>query len=450
MKLTHVIPTTILSFSLLFSGAAFANDQSLEKRVDAYLAPYVAGKNFTGAVLIAKGETVLVNKGYGEANYGLHVANTGTTRFHIASVSKPFTAAAVLLLEQQGRLSRQDKLSKYLPDFPHGDEITLLQLLTHTSGIVNVNDLPEYEAAQRFPQTLESLIRLFRDKPLDFQPGERYEYSNSNYNLLAYIIEKLSGKSYGEYLQESIFQPLGLHDTGHDGDASRIITNSASGYQPQGMAELGNAPYIDWTAKTGNGSLYSTTGDLLKFVLAYKRGRVVDSETVKSIWSEHRGNQFGWYARTTNGEQAIASNGRSPGFTSSVEYYPAQQVTVIVLSNSYSPVSQSPIADDVAAMALGHDVSAQRISPLAITAAELNRIAGTYQFGEKFYRPNAEVVIRVQNGEAVLDWGTGTRSALIPVGEREFIDRAFWGRLHFSADGFRYSSSGRDFQAQRK
>jgi len=441
---------TILSIAAVLSCAAPAQDKALEKRVDAYLAPYVAGKNFTGAVLIARGETVLASKGYGEANYALHVANTPATRFHIASISKPFTAAAVLLLEQQGKLSREDKLSRYLPDFPHGDEITLFHLLTHTSGIVNVNNLPEYQSAQRFPQTLESLVKLFKDKPLEFKPGERYQYSNSNYNLLAYVVEKASGKTYGEFLQESIFRPLGLQDTGHDGDAARIIANSASGYEPQGMADLENAPYLDWSTKTGNGSLYSTTGDLLKFVLAYSRGRVVNSELVKSIWNEHRGNQFGWFARKANGELAIASNGRSPGFTSSLEYYPARQITVIVLSNSYSPVSQSPIADDLAAMALGRDVGAQRISPTTVTAAELSSFAGTYQFGGDFYRPNAEVTIRVQNGEAVLDWGGGTLSTLIPVGVKEFMDRQFWGRLNFETDGFRYSSSGTDFRAKRK
>ncbi len=440
----------VVSIAVLLSCVAPAQDKALENRIDAYLAPFVAGKNFTGAVLIAKADTVLVSKGYGEANYALHVANTPAIRFHIASISKPFTAAALLLLEQQGKLSRQDKLSRYLPDFPHGDEITLLHLLTHTSGIVNINNLPEYQTAQRFPQTQESLIKLFKDKPLNFKPGERYEYSNSNYNLLAYVIEKASGKTFGEFLQESVFRPLGLSDTGHDGDAARIIGNSASGYQPQGMAELENAPYLDWSTKTGNGSLYSTTGDLLKFVLAYSRGRIVNSATVKTIWSEHRGNQFGWFVRSTNGELSIASNGRSPGFTSSLEYYPAQQITVIVLSNSYSPVSQSPIADDLAAMALGHDVSAQKTSPVKLMAAELSAIAGTYKFGSNFYRPNAEVVIRVQNGEAVLNWGGDTQSTLIPVGGKEFIDRQFWGRLNFEADGFRYSSSGSEFRAQRK
>jgi CubicO group peptidase (beta-lactamase class C family) len=227
------------------SALAFEQDDTLGTRIDQYLAPFVQGKNFTGAVLIAKGNRTLVSKAYGEGNYSLHVPNTPDTRFHIASISKPFTAAAILLLEERGLLSTSDKLSKYLPDFPRGNEITLLNLLTHTSGIPNVNDLPEYEEAQRFPQSPSSLIAIFKDKPLDFPPGTKYKYSNSNYNVLAFIIEQVGKKPYGEFLRDNIFVPLGLKNTGHDGKAADVIPNSASGYQPHGIAELENAPYID-------------------------------------------------------------------------------------------------------------------------------------------------------------------------------------------------------------
>ncbi len=442
----------LLGLMIACSCVGLSQDQDLQQKVDAYLAPFIQGKNFTGAVLIARGGRVLVNKGYGEANYSLHVNNTPATRFHIASISKPFTAAAILLLEERGQLSTSDKLSRYVPDFPRGEEITLLHLLTHTSGIVNVNDLPEYAAAQRAHQTPRSLIELFKDKPLNFAPGARYEYSNSNYNLLALIIEKVSGKSYGEFLRDNILQPQGLVNTAHDGEASDIIPGLASGYEPRGVAESENAPCIDWSAKTGNGSLYSTTGDLLKFVQAYAHGKIVKRETVAQVWSEHHGNRFGWFARQRHGELAVASNGRSPGFTSSVEYHPGPQLAVIVLSNSYSPVSQSPIAEDLAAMALGKPVQpAGNIVPVAVSAVELNKVAGAYRFGADFFRPNAEVTVRVENGEPVLDWGGGFKSALVPLGHGEYVDRQFWARLKMNRDGsgFTYSSSGQDFQVSR-
>ena len=206
----------LLTASAVAITSLSAQDRGLDARVDSYLAPYVKGKNFLGAVLVAQGDRVLVNRAYGAASYELQVPNSPETRFHIASVSKPFTAAAILLLEQRGMLHVSDPVSRFLPAFPNGQKITLQHLLTHTSGITNVNNLPEYATASRFAQTPATLIELFQSKPLGFEPGTKYEYSNSNYNILAFVIEQVSGKSYGEFLRENIFVPLGLQDTGHD------------------------------------------------------------------------------------------------------------------------------------------------------------------------------------------------------------------------------------------
>lgn len=446
-----LLRTSLAVSALIFAATASLSgqDRDLEQRVDNYLAPYVKGKNFLGAVLIAQSDRVLVSRAYGEASYELHVTNSPATRFHIASVSKPFTAAAILILEQRGLLRVSDPVSRFLPDFPNGQRITLQHLLTHTSGIANVNNLPEYATASRFSQTPASLIELFKSQPLRFEPGTKYEYSNSNYNILAFVIEQVSHKLYGELLKETIFVPLGLRDTGHDGDASDVIANTASGYQPKGIADLERAPYIDWSAKTGNGSLYSTTGDLLKFVRAYRQGQLLPRKKVDELWVERPGNNYGWFVRKRHGLTAVASNGRSPGFTSSVEYYPEKDLTVIVLSNSYSPVSQSPVAEDLAAMALGErDVQPAAMLPVKVNAENLQRLAGSYRFDEKFFRPNAEVGIRAEGNRLVLDWGGGTRSDLIPVASNEFIDRQFWARVAFddSAGGFTYSGS---FQAKR-
>jgi CubicO group peptidase (beta-lactamase class C family) len=436
----------LLTASAVAITSLSAQDRGLDARVDSYLAPYVKGKNFLGAVLVAQGDRVLVNRAYGAASYELQVPNSPETRFHIASVSKPFTAAAILLLEQRGMLHVSDPVSRFLPAFPNGQKITLQHLLTHTSGITNVNNLPEYATASRFPQTPATLIELFQSKPLRFEPGAKYEYSNSNYNILAFVIEQVSRKSYGEFLRESIFVPLGLQDTGHDGDASGVIPNAASGYEPRGIADLERSPYIDWSAKTGNGSLYSTTRDLLKFVRAYSQGRLLARKTVEQIWAEKPGNNYGWFMRKRHGLTAVASNGRSPGFTSSVEYYPEKDLTVIVLSNSYSPVSQSPVADDLAAIALGENPApAGAILPVEVSGDKLQRLASVYRFDEKFFRPSAEVRIRIEGKDLILDWGGGTKSDLIPVSATEFVDRQFWSRIVFdeTASGFTYSGSFR-------
>jgi CubicO group peptidase (beta-lactamase class C family) len=439
----------LAAFLILAACASLSGqDRDLERRVDNYLAPYVKGNNFIGAVLIAKGDRILVKRAYGEASYELQVPNTPATRFHIASISKPFTAAAVLILEQRGLLRLSEPVSRFLPEFPNGQKITLAHLLTQTSGITNVNNLPEYATASRFPQTPASLIELFKSKPLGFEPGAKYEYSNSNYNILAFVIEQVSHKGYGEFLKETLFAAAGLRDTGHDGNASEVIANAASGYQPKGITGLERAPYVDWSAKTGNGSLYSTTEDLLKFVRAYRQGRLLPREKVEELWVARPGHNYGWFVRQRHGVTAVASNGRSPGFTSSLEYYPERDLTIIVLSNSYSPVSQSPVAEDLAGMALGDKDVPAAIAPIELSTANLQRLAGGYQFDEKFFRPNAKVAIRVEGTELVLDWGGGTQSDLMPVAPNEFIDRQFWSRLVFdqSAGGFTYSGS---FEAKR-
>src|SRR5213078_3147724 len=248
-------------------GQVSANpDRQLEAQVDAYLRPYLDLGGFNGSVLIAKGGRVLLSKGYGMANYELNVINTPQTKFHLGSVSKTFTAAAIMLLLEQGKLSVRDPLTRYIPDYPNGEKITIHHLLTNTSGIPNVNNFPEYATQSKFPHTPADLIAMFKQKPLDFEPGTRgYIESNSNYNLLAYIIEKISGQSYGDFLRQQIFDPLGLRDTNHDGDASVLIANKASGYVPVGAMSVENAPYLDWSIKTGNGSIYSTVEDLLSW-----------------------------------------------------------------------------------------------------------------------------------------------------------------------------------------
>ncbi|HTK94311.1 MAG TPA: serine hydrolase domain-containing protein, partial [Terriglobales bacterium] len=240
---------------LTIASAQAAPPASLSSRADAYLAPYVAGNNFSGSVLIAQHGRILLRQGYGLANRELDVPNTPATCFQIASISKPFTAAGVLLLVEQGKVALTDPVAKFVPDFPHGNEITVEHLLTHTSGIPDINGLPAYGELSRSPQTPASLIAAFRSAPLDFAPGTKYAYSNSNYNLLARIIEIVSGLDYGTYMRERVFSPLGLKATDHPANAADLLPDRAAGYAPRGATGIENAPYLDWTAKTGNGSL---------------------------------------------------------------------------------------------------------------------------------------------------------------------------------------------------
>ena len=163
---------------------------SLETEVDRYLQPYLDTGNFSGSVLIARGGKILLSKAYASASLELGVRNTPKTVFRLASVSRIFTSAAILLLEQQGKLSVGDRLSKHLPEWPRGDEITIHHLLTLSAGFPNINTMPDYGTWQMFPQTPEDLVEKFRDLPLEYEPGEQSSHSNSNYNVLALLFPK--------------------------------------------------------------------------------------------------------------------------------------------------------------------------------------------------------------------------------------------------------------------
>jgi len=344
-------------------------------------------------------------------------------------------------------LSLSDHLSRFIPDFPNGDTITLDNLLTHTSGIPKVNDLPGYDTFARTPHTVQQLVAKFAGAPLEFQPGSDYHYSNSNYNLLALVLESVSGESYGEYIRKHIFASAGMRDSGHDGDALHLIPFAASGYEPAGVTGYEHAPYLDWSNKTGNGSLYSTVDDLYRFVRALGADVVLRAATREKYFVEGRGKRLG--------RRVMSSNGRSPGFTAAVDHYPDDDVTVIVLSNSYATVSQDPVAEAIAAIAFG-----QRPPPppdmraATIPQSTLASCAGQYQYGQEYFVPNAKFTVTDQPGYLLLQLGD-FRTPLVPLLANTFLERAFLGRVVISrdaggnVDGLTYHYAGKDFSAQR-
>jgi CubicO group peptidase (beta-lactamase class C family) len=425
-------PSRLSSFTKSDQKKDSKKNTDIEARVDAYVKPYIDAGGFSGTILLAKGGKVILKKGYGMANYELDVPNNPQTKFHIASVSKTFTAAAIMILEQRGKLSTNEALTKFLPDYAAGDKITIHHLLTHTSGIPNVNSFPEYEEKSRFHNSLEDIIYLFKDKPLDFNPGERYSYSNSNYNLLAYIIEKVSGLSYGGFLQQNIFAPLDMKDTGHDGYVRKIIKNQASGYQPAGSRGIENAPYLDWSIKTGNGSIYSTIEDLYKWDRALYTEKIVTESSKKKIFTDHiDGVGYGWFVRKRNNRRVTDMNGRSPGFTSYVRRFIDDDACIIVLSNNYSPASHMMV-DDLGAILFGEKYGMpEEIIPGEIDRKVLDRYLGRYKFAEDFYIPSAEVSVIKDQGNLALQWSENYSSPLLTLSETRFLDRFFWAYIIF-------------------
>ena len=237
--------------------------------LDALAQAYAAQGKFSGAVLVARKGEILLKKGYGLANREHDVPNTPQTIFRIGSMTKPFTAIAIMQLVEAGQLSVDDTVSKFLPDFPNGERITVHHLLSNRSGIRDYILMPEYNAIKKQRVSTEQLIGLFRDEPLLFEPGSEFGYSNGNWVLLGYMLEQITGKSYEAAIRERIFQPLGMNNSGAEWEQP-LIKHRASGYDDTGAGFL-NAELHDDTTMHGAGALYSTVEDLFKWDRAHVR-----------------------------------------------------------------------------------------------------------------------------------------------------------------------------------
>jgi CubicO group peptidase (beta-lactamase class C family) len=421
----------------LVNSAASAAPTSIERQVDRYLAPLLSTNNFSGTVLVAQGDKIVLTKGYGRANVEHNVGNSPATVFQIASVSKPFTAAAVMLLSEQGKVDLKAPLTTILPDFPGAAKLTLHHLLTHTSGIPNINDFDDYDEIQRRPHTPEQLVAYFKDKPLEFQPGARYGYSNSNYNLLALIIEKVSGQDYGSFLANQIFNKLSLARTGHHGSAAQIIPSAASGYAPAGATGLERASYLDWSVKTGNGSLYSDAAGVARFLHSVHAGRLLAPASVSASFTPHTPNVgYGWFLAKANKREIHHVNGRSPGFAAQADYYVKDGVSIVVLANTYVSVA-TEIARAVGAMYFGEPVKPMpALKPDRLQPSHVAALVGKYQFGDDYYVPNALMTVRARDG--FLETAVGDYVfPLIQINPSRFLMRSFWIAADFtvSADG---------------
>jgi CubicO group peptidase (beta-lactamase class C family) len=286
-----------------------------------------------GTVLVARDGHVVLDKAYGMANLELDVPNTPDTKFRLGSITKQFTAASILLLEERGKLKIDDRVKAYLPDAPMSwDRITIFNLLTHTSGIPNFTAMPDYNTIKLSSRSAGAAVSAFRDRPLDFGPGEQMSYSNSGYLVLGDIIEKVSGQSYEQFVTDNIFTPLGMKDSGYDSNTA-IIKHRASGYSRL-QGGYANATYIHMSIPHAAGALFSTTRDLLKWEQALFAGKVVSKASLDRMTTPFKNDYaFGLTVRTVKDRKVIAHGGGIDGFNTAMAYYPDSRTVVIVLSN---------------------------------------------------------------------------------------------------------------------
>jgi len=410
------------------------SDKDLASQIDKLLTGVYKPDGPGAAVLVKKQGKVILRKGYGLANLELDVLVEPDMIFRLGSITKQFTAVAVLMLAEEGKLGLQDEITKFLPDYPtQGKKITVEHLLTHTSGVKSYTDLPEWLPLQRKDMTVAEIIDLAKDKPMEFAPGERWKYSNSGYILLGAIIEKVSGKTYADFLEQRIFGPLGLKSSCYD-STSRIIPRRASGYT-KGNSGFENAPYLSMSQPYAAGSLASSVDDLAAWTEALLSGKLVKREMIERAFASYKLKDgletkygYGWCISDYEGHRLIEHGGGIHGFLSHALFFPEDQIIVVVLTNSaISELQPEPLAFRAGCLALG--IPYKEPVPISLSEKELEPLIGVYADAL-----GGELFITGQGNQLFCQIPGAGKSEIRPVSAAEFFVTDFPARVQFSKD----------------
>jgi len=327
-------------------------------RVDDYVRAQMTEHQIPGvALMVIQSGNSAKTAWYGMADLEQNAPVSTNTVFEIGSITKQFTAAGILLLEQEGKLSVDDKISKFLNDIPDTwTNITIRHLLTHTCGIRNYTGLNGFELTRHLTQ--RQFIDELRKQPLDFQPGESWKYCNSGFNLLGFIIENVSGTNYWAYMHQRILRPLGMHDT-TDRRPSRLIPNRAHGYEQTNHMWI-NRDY-DLTDVFSAGAIASTVTDLAKWNAALDGDDLLNASSKGKMWTSAKLNNgkatkygFGWFIDTGEKHKNIGHGGSTSGFSASIQRFPDDNLAVIILTNTDEQIATT-MAKKIATFYFGND-----------------------------------------------------------------------------------------------
>lgn len=412
-----------------------ANDREIAAEIARYMSAAVEIERFSGSILVARDGKPIVSRGYGFANVEFEAPNTPSTVFRLASVTKQFTAAAILILQQRGQLSVDDPACNHVVSCPPAwRSITIRQLLTMTHGIPGVTAL-ELGPLRGLPVPWDQWLEATGAKPLEFEPGTKFRYQNAGYTLLGFIIERVSGMAYGDFLRENIFAPLGMSRTAYE-DPRRIVPNRATGYKQMPGDPIANVPYREVIAMHAAGGVQSTVEDLLRWDQALYSDRILSKASRDAMFAPQRemqpgrGYAFGLWSNREFGRRRIAHGGNATGFITYFARYPEDRVTVIVLSNNERG-SAGRISHDLSAIMFGAPYERPRLRrAVAVAPAVLERYAGRYRFEQ----PETEYTITLEDGTLwVLEPGF-PEDPIFPESETSFFSKAFDVQLRFVVD----------------
>ncbi len=415
-----------LMVTLHLTALAQPNEAVIDKLISDVYKPGEPG----AALLIAEKGKVVYRKAFGMADLELNVPMKPEMVFEIGSMTKQMTAVAVLMLMEEGKLSLQDEITKYIPDYPvQGHKITIHHLLTHTSGIKSYTSMQEWQPLWRNDMTPEEMIDLFKNQPMDFAPGEHYLYNNSAYFMLGYVIEKASGMSYGKFLKERIFKPLKMNNS-YYGSHEQIIQGRASGYQKK--EDFVNAEYLSLTQPYAAGSVMSNVDDLLTWQMAVRDNKLVKKETMQLAFTDYRLNDgkpihygYGWGLNDINGSPTIEHSGGIFGYTTNGIWLPEEDVYVVMLTNR-DDIGPGDISTRVAAIAIGKPYPSAG-SSVSLSQDVLRSLEGVFEFEDGSVRK-----FFVEDGQLMSQKQGSAKFRLIPLSEKLFSYENSFSTVEFS------------------
>lgn len=411
-----------------------ASAQSLAGKIDALFKPQYKAEDPGATVIVVKDGKTVFRKAYGAADVAARTPMTPGTVLRLGSITKQFTAVAILMLADEGKLALNDPITRFFPDYPTGGKvITVEHLLTHTSGIASYTSKPDYVARMAKDLTVAQMIDGFKNDPLEFEPGTKFNYNNSGYFLLGAIIEKVSGMTYASFLEQRIFTPLGMKDTAYEG-AGRSGAPRAAGYSAQEKG-FGLAQPLSMSQPYAAGALVSTVDDLAKWDAAIASGKLLKAASWKMAFTPYKLSPenstdygYGWAVGKLQGAPMVHHGGGINGFRTYALRLPQQNVFVAVLANSDSGNGHPEVlAKKAAALAMGKPFMEPK--EVKLDAKALDAFAGVYETDGPEKRS-------ITSHDGVLRMARGDRS---PVALKAYSKNGFFipgslARLEFERD----------------
>ncbi|OED35835.1 serine hydrolase, partial [Flavobacteriaceae bacterium (ex Bugula neritina AB1)] len=367
-----------------------ARAQNLEKEIESIIMDEYTADEPGVSILVAKQGKTIFRKAYGKANLELDIPMKPENVFELASISKQFTAVAILMLEEQGKLSLEDNITKYIPDYPTNNKvITIHHLLNHTSGIRSYTGMDNFMETTRKDISPKEIIEIFKNEPMDFDPGEKFLYNNSGYILLGYIIEVITKDTYENYIEKNIFRKLDMNSS-YYGSKKELIKNRADGYQVMNDDYV-NADFLSMTVPYAAGSLMSTVDDLLKWQNAINTNTLIKRASLEKAINGSTLNNgekidygYGWSNIKIQGSEAMAHSGDIFGYTGNGIFLFDENVYVVGLSNCNCKDVKA-ITRKIAATVIGKPIPDKKDS-IIVSEEELKKWIGAYQFDEGIIR----------------------------------------------------------------